>query len=144
MIRSARGTILIVDDDRDFSDAVATFLRTHRFEVVQAPDGRTGMDLARREGPDLILMDIMMGERTEGLFTVQELRRDPAFAAIPIFVVSSLYEDIPGFHVRPEQGWMGHDEFFPKPVDLDRLLAAVERYLPTKAGTAMDEGEGSP
>jgi DNA-binding response OmpR family regulator len=133
-----RGTILVVDDDPDFSASVATFLRVQGYEVLQARGGRQGLELARRHPPDLILMDIMMGERTEGLFTVRQIRRDPALERIPIFVVSSLYTDLPGFRIRPEQGWMGHDEFFPKPVDLDRLLACVEAHL---AGSAAPGGE---
>jgi len=137
-VTETRGTILVVDDDPDFSESVTTFLRARGYPVLQARDGRQGMDLARRHRPALILMDIMMGERTEGLFTVQQLRRDPALGRIPIFVVSSLYTDVPGFRIRPEQGWMGHDEFFPKPVDLDRLLASVEAHL--AAGAADREG----
>lgn len=124
----ARGRILIVDDDRDFAESVAAYLGAHDYEVVLAGSGQEGLALARAETPDLVLMDIIMGERTEGFFTLQQLRRDPMLADVPVFVVSSLYEDVPGFRIRPDSDWLGHDEFLAKPLDLDRLLELVAAY----------------
>jgi hypothetical protein len=48
---------------------------------------------------------------------------------VPVFVVSSLYQDLPGFRIQPGRSWMGHDEFFPKPIELDRLLAKIEEHV---------------
>jgi two-component system, OmpR family, response regulator VicR len=124
-----RGTILIVDDDHDFSESLAAFLRAHGFRAVQAYDGEEGLRMARLERPDLILMDVMMSERTEGFFAVQQMRRDPSLDGTPIFVVSGLYTAVPEFRIEPSRGWLAHDEFFAKPVDLDALLAAIEAGL---------------
>lgn len=126
---SGRGRILVVDDDLDFRESVATYLRAQGFQVTEASDGAEGLELARRHPPDLVLLDIMMRERTEGFFTLQELRRDPALAGVPVFVVSSLYEDVPGFRIRPERSWLKHDEFLPKPLDFDVLLERVTLWL---------------
>lgn len=133
--------VLIVDDDRDFSESIAAYLRTHGFEVDQAYDGAHGLKTARLQRPDLILMDIMMGERTEGFFTVQQIRRDPQLGATPIFVVTSLYRDLPGFRVEPDPGWLAHDEFMPKPVDLDRLLDRIEARLGSVSQPASQNSE---
>ena len=118
-------TILIVDDDLDFAEAVSYYLGQQGFRVLKAENGREGLKLAKMERPDLVLMDIMMGERTEGLFVVQELRHSPRLAEVPIFVVSALYSERPDFGVAPARGWMAHDEFFAKPVDLEKLLERI-------------------
>lgn len=130
---SERGRILIVDDDPDFSESTAAFLRARGYEVVQAYSGYDGLKQARLESPDLILMDVMMEERTEGFFTVRRIRRDQGLSEIPIIVVSSLYEDDPSFGIDPEQVWLAHDAFLPKPLDLDALLVTVKEQLEAAA-----------
>ena len=121
--------ILIVDDDRDFAEAVGCFLEANRFTVFKAHDGKEGLKLAKLQRPDLILMDIMMDERTEGLFTVQELRRDAGLRNIPVFVVSALYSEVPEFQVAPDKAWTGHDEFVRKPVNMPELLGLIRKRL---------------
>lgn len=128
-----RGRILIVDDDPDFSESTAAFLRARGYEVVQAYSGFDGLKQARLEAPDLILMDVMMGERTEGFFTVQRLRRDQGLSRIPVVVVSSLYADDPSFGIDPERAWLAHDAFLPKPLDLDALLVTVREQMQAAA-----------
>jgi DNA-binding response OmpR family regulator len=134
--------VLIVDDDRDFVEALAAYLESNGLAVCRAHDGRAGLQTALAERPDLILMDIIMGERTEGLFAVQQLRHTPELKAVPVFVMSSLYSAIPGFRVTPERSWLAHDEFFPKPLDLPALLARVrhELGLDAAAGAAAPRG----
>jgi CheY-like chemotaxis protein len=130
------GRILLVDDDDDYAAAIGAFLAAHGYQVLRARSGREGVALARAEHPDLVLMDVLMEERTAGLFAIQELRRDPEVAAVPIVVVSSLYTAIPGFRVTPHAGWLRHDAFLAKPVDLDELLATVRRLLAPPAVVA--------
>ncbi len=117
--------IVLVDDDDDYAAAVTAFLELHEYVVHRATDGRTGVALAKRVKPDLVLMDVMMEERTDGFFALQNLRRTPGLEDVPVFVVSSVYSAAPDFKVRPERGWLGHDEFFTKPVDLPALLKAI-------------------
>ena len=117
--------ILIVDDDADFREAVSSLLAANGFTVLQARDGEEGLRLARLERPDLILMDVMMGERTEGFFAIHEIRRDPELRKVPIFVVTSLSSHLPDFPVPASGGWLAHDLFFSKPVDAAQLLEQV-------------------
>ena len=121
--------ILIVDDDRDFVEAVSTFLEVHHYVVLKAYDGKEALQLARMEHPDLILMDVIMRERTEGFFTVQEIRRVPELKTVPIFIVSSLYSQIPDFRITPNKSWLAHDDFLPKPVDMAELLEKIQRRM---------------
>ena len=121
--------ILIVDDDADFLESLSCFLEAHHFLVIKAHDGTQALKLAKMEHPDLILMDVMMNERTEGLFTVQEIRRDPELKDIPVFVLSALYYQVPEFEVSPDRGWLAHDEFLSKPVDMSLLLAKIQQRI---------------
>ena len=95
--------ILLVDDDDDFAAAVRTFLELHGYEVHRAADARAGLTLAMQVRPDLVLMDVIMDERTDGFFAVQSLRRTPGLEEVPVFMVSSVYSALPEFQVKPEQ-----------------------------------------
>jgi DNA-binding response OmpR family regulator len=127
--------ILLVDDDDDYAESIGSFLGAHGFSVRRGRNGKEGLMLARAERPDLVLMDVMMDERTEGFFTLQQMRRDPDLADVPVFVVSSIYSAIPGFRVSPEAGWLRHDDFLAKPVELDELLGRIRQRL---AATSRD------
>jgi DNA-binding response OmpR family regulator len=121
--------ILIVDDDRDFVEAVACFLEANRFTVFKAHDGKQAVKVAKLERPDLILMDIMMTERTEGFFTIQEMRRDADLKSVPIFVISSFCTHLPDIEIPESGGWLAHDMFFSKPVNLPQLLEKIRQRL---------------
>lgn len=125
--------ILIVDDDDDFVASLSAFLESRGYRLITARDGRAGLRLAKQERPDLIIMDIMMNERTEGLFTVREIRRAAGLGDVPIFVVSSLYSKVPDFDIPPAGEWLAHDEFLPKPIDMARLLEKIRSRV-TSAG----------
>ena len=99
------------------------------YEVLEEADGDGGLRRARAESPALILLDVMMGERTEGFFVLQEIRRTPALASTPVIVASSLYHEHPFFRVREDGGWMPADLFLPKPLNPEKLLAEVARLL---------------
>ena len=137
--------ILIVDDDPDFVEAVSSFLEAHDCVVVKARNGREGLKLAKLEPPDLIIMDIVMNERTEGFFTVQEIRRTAELKTVPIFVLSSLYSKVTDFGISPDSGWLAHDEFFSKPVNMPELLEKIrertdehDRTTRTPAGRKVE------
>ena len=121
--------ILIVDDDQDFVEAVACFLELNGFRVFRAHNGVDGIKLAKLHQPDLILMDIMMNERTEGFFTIHEIRRDAALKSVPIFVLSSFCTRLPDFEIPSSGGWLAHDMFFAKPVDTVQLLEKIRQRV---------------
>jgi DNA-binding response OmpR family regulator len=122
-------TILIVDDDVDYAASMSCFLAVNGYKVIQARDGREALKLAKMHRPSLILMDIMMDERTEGFFTVQEVRRTNELRDVPIFVLSALYSKVPDFEIDPNRGWLSHDEFFAKPPNMDVLLSKIRQRI---------------
>lgn len=121
--------VLIIDDDPDFVSALEVLLQSSGYEVCAAANGREGLHLAKTQQPDLILLDVMMTERTEGFFTLQELRRTPGLKSTPVIVISSIYAEQPLFRVSPEAGWLPADLFLPKPVDPGRLLEEARRLM---------------
>ena len=121
--------VLIVDDDPDFVSAIEALFRSSGCEVRSACNGEEGLQLAKAYRPDLILLDVMMRERTEGFFTLQEIRRSSVLRQTPVIVVSSIYADQPVFRVSPEAGWLPANLFLPKPVDPARLLEEARRLM---------------
>jgi CheY-like chemotaxis protein len=135
-------TVLIIDDDSDYVRAIQALLESSGYKVRSANNGRDGLQLAKTAEPDLILLDVMMSERTEGFFVLQEMRRVPALSNTPIVVVSSFYSDEPAFRVDPEAGWLPANLFLAKPVEPARLLAEAARLTsaPSETSTAAAGG----
>ena len=129
-------TVLVIDDDRDFVTAIEALLTSSGYRVATASNGREGLQEAKKIQPDLVLLDVMMTERTEGFFTLQELRRVPSLNRTPVIVISSIYTDQPVFRVSPEAGWLPADLFLPKPVEPVRLLEEARRLMGEASRTA--------
>ncbi len=119
--------VLIIDDDSDFVKSMRALLESSGYSVRSAANGREGLQLAKSIQPDLILLDVMMSERTEGFFVLQEMRRTQELSKTPVIVMSSIYSDEPAFRVDPEAGWLPANLFLAKPVEPARLLAEAMR-----------------
>ena len=85
-------TILIVDDDPDIVESTRVVLESAGYRVMTASNGSEATDRIERQIPDLILLDIMMAEPTEGFHFGYKLREDPVYANIPIIIVSGISE----------------------------------------------------
>lgn len=116
--------ILLVDDEPDLVWAIRYSLCDLGYEVLTASDGEAGLALARRQRPDLIILDILM-PRMDGIQVCWNLRRDPALAAIPILFLSmrNAIED------RVECLEQGGDDYLAKPFDLRELKARIAALL---------------
>jgi CheY-like chemotaxis protein len=126
---SEKKKVLIIDDDVDFSESIATFLDLSGYQALQAFDADEGVKLATAEKPDVILCDVIMRERTAGFFAVQRLRRTPGLEQIPILMVSSVYAHEPTFRIEPDKSWLPHDGFMKKPIDPRELLEKIEQVV---------------
>jgi len=105
------------------------------FEVLQAENGAVGIELARKELPDLILCDVNM-EKVDGYSTLSSLRNEAATAAIPFILMTGL-ADSAGMRHGME---LGADDYLPKPFTIEGLYAAVDARL-KKAQTVRAEAE---
>ena len=81
--------ILIIDDDKTFLKVVRDALTQDGYEVTQAEDGEAGLEVARKEAPDLILLDIMMPQ-LGGMDFLKIVKEEEALKNIPILIVSNL------------------------------------------------------
>jgi CheY-like chemotaxis protein len=132
-------SVLIIDDDSDYVRAIQALLESAGYSVRSAGNGRDGLQLAKAIEPDLVLLDVMMSERTEGFFVLQEMRRVPVLNQTPVIVMSSIYSDEKVFRVDPEAGWLPANLFLPKPVEPSRLLSEVTRLTGQSAPAANAE-----
>lgn len=131
--------VLIVDDDADVLEALGTFLRANGVTVLTASSGRDGVRRARIERPDLVIMDVMMEERTAGFYAAREVRDAPELRSVPIVILTSLYTDRHQPTVPVDARWLPHDALIGKPPDMPALLATVRRLVAERA--SVEGGE---
>jgi two-component system, sensor histidine kinase and response regulator len=127
--------ILVIDDEEWLREMVHMALREKGFDVVEADNGATGIEAARRELPDLILCDVNM-EKVNGYLTLSALRNEAATAAIPFILMTGLADNA-GMRQGME---LGADDYLPKPFAIEALYAAVEARL-KKAQTLRQQAE---
>jgi DNA-binding response OmpR family regulator len=80
--------ILLAEDDRFLRRACEAAIRQRGFAIEAAPDGAAALEAARRERPDLVLLDMLM-PRLSGLEVLRALRADPAMADVPVLILSN-------------------------------------------------------
>ena len=127
--------ILVIDDEEWLREMIQLALRQKGFDVIEAPNGSDGIELARKELPDLILCDINMG-KVDGYLTLAALRNEAPTAAIPFILMTGLADSASMRHGME----LGADDYLPKPFTTDALYAAVDARL-KKAQTIRDEAE---
>jgi hypothetical protein len=120
--------ILLVEDNEMNRDMLARRLEKRGYTVVIAVDGQSGVNLARSEKPDLILMDMSL-PIIDGWEASRQLKADGAVASIPIIALTAhaMAED------REKALAAGCNEYETKPVDLASLLAKIEVLLRPQA-----------
>ena len=124
------GTILIIDDDPDFREAMATLLEAKGYEVETASDGSEGMEMARKSAPGLILLDVMMSGRTEGFDVARKIRDDDSLKNIPVVLTTGIRKDMNlPFGFEPDADWLPVKVILEKPIKPDVLLKAVEENI---------------
>jgi type IV pilus assembly protein PilB len=117
----AKPRVLVCDDEPITRMLVKLLLERENFEVMEAKDGKQAVDIAVRERPDLLLIDLNMPE-VDGYEAIAALRRDLSLATMPILVLTA--EDGPGIERRVLQ--LGADDYILKPFDPDILLSRVQ------------------
>lgn len=116
--------ILIVEDERDISDLVAFNLQRNGYEAVQTYDGIDAVEVARRERPDLIVLDLMLPGK-DGFGVLKDLRRDPRTRVIPVIMLTARAQTedrILGLEA-------GADDYLTKPFSPKELILRVQAIL---------------
>ncbi|MBK9193643.1 MAG: response regulator [Flavobacteriales bacterium] len=117
-------TILLIEDDADMRENTAEILELADYRVLKAENGRRGVEVARKETPDLVLCDIMMPE-LDGYGVLHMLGRNPATAEVPFIFLSAKAER---GEVRKGME-LGADDYLTKPFEESELLNAIEGRL---------------
>ncbi|KIG14384.1 Signal transduction response regulator [Enhygromyxa salina] len=119
-------SILIVEDNELSRDMLSRRLRRRGFEVLTAADAEIGMDIAHREQPSIILLDMSL-PRIDGWEAARRLKAHEVTRAIPIIALTA--HAMAGD--RESALGAGCDDYDTKPVELPRLLAKIERFVGT-------------
>lgn len=124
---SSRGTILIVDDNPENLDILATRLRFRGYEVVTADNGEEALAKVREAPPDLVLLDVMMPD-IDGYEVTRHIKSDPDLPFIPVILVTardSTQDKVAGLDA-------GADDYLTKPLNFPELEARVRSMMRIK------------
>jgi DNA-binding response OmpR family regulator len=119
--------ILIVDDEPDLLDMVSLRMEANGYQVIRASDGEEGLDKARNESPDLIILDLML-PKIDGYKVCRMLKFDEKYKKIPVILFSARTQAI-DMKLGAE---VGADAYLTKPFEPDTLLAKVSELLKLK------------
>ena len=121
--------ILIVDDDPDIVESVTMVLTKNGHDVIGAYGGVEGLEKARKEKPDAIILDVMMPDK-DGYEVCKELKADPEYSDIPILLLTAVVSKISSTSYTHRMGMETEaDDYVDKPVEPGELARLVERLL---------------
>ncbi len=136
--------IMIVDDDPDNISIISLIVEDNGYTSVSANNGKEGFELAKKEKPDLITLDLIMPEQS-GIVMFQELKKDPDLCDIPVIIISGASEvtgvDLKNFIFKQAAGdekivetsgmgkYSAPNAFVEKPVNPDELVKIINDLL---------------
>ena len=115
--------VLVIDDSIMIRKMVKSIL-SGKYEVIEASDGKSGLDAARKSFPDLILLDFVM-PKYNGYQTLQAIRRVEGLQKIPVIMISGLKEQVTEHVPEPFTEF----DFLEKPFEADVLVARIQNFL---------------
>ena len=133
---SERPTVLCIDDDPLVLHFYREFLSRHGYRVLTAADGLLGIDVAHRERPDVILLDVML-RGLSGFDICRKLRADPAFRYLPIILITVW--DHPSMVATGQHA--GASLTLRKPADAETILAALQEVRAETGGPPWGDHE---
>ena len=123
MVEIMSKKILAVDDDNDILDVIRIILEEEGYEVFTLANGKHVFDMVKENGPDLILLDVMLGG-LDGRDICRALKEDQNYKNIPVVMISASH-NLNNLLLMPG----APDNFLAKPFDIDHLLAMVKAQL---------------
>ena len=125
-----RKKILAIDDEVDTLTFYSELLDDYNFTPITAENGVEGLKKARKEKPDLILLDIMMPKKS-GLKTFKELKNDPDLNNIPVIIITGISKDVDYKSLlnKPSTRRMPPEGHLVKPLTADNLIKEITKIL---------------
>src|SRR3954468_20101661 len=125
-------TILLVDDDPEIVESMRTVLEGKGYRTLVARDGNSGLTVAERENPDLIILDMMMPKKS-GFLVLEKLKGRPG-GLIPTIMITGNE----GSRHRAYAEMLGVRDYIRKPFAMEKLVKSVERILEGRTAEADD------
>ncbi len=116
-------TILLVDDDHEIVESMRAVLEGRGFRVLVARDGNAGLTIAEREGPDPIVLDMMMPKKS-GFLVLEKLKGRPG-GMIPTIMITGNE----GSRHRAYAEFLGVRDYIRKPFAIEKLVKSIEKIL---------------
>ncbi|MEE9418361.1 MAG: response regulator [Desulfatiglandaceae bacterium] len=128
-----RKKILVVDDELDMRIYVSTLLETNGYKPLSAVDGKEGLEVARRDKPSLIILDVMMPKES-GISMYRDLKTDQQLKDIPVIMLSALSKKTFFHSQRVLNEYQGEnipdpEAYIEKPPEPEELLEAIQDCL---------------
>ncbi len=121
--------ILVIDDEPDFVEMITMTLESADFEVISAYSGDVGLEKAREEKPDAIILDIMMPEK-DGFITCKELKAGSDTEHIPILILTGIREHLSNSRYAKSMGLsLEAEDFMEKPINPKEIIKRVNEML---------------
>ena len=122
--------ILIVDDDAELVESMRAVLEAKGHAVLAAANGTEGYQKAKKDKPDLMLLDVMMTHDSEGFEVARQIKEDPETRSIPVIIITGIRKakNLP-FSFEPDEDWLPVKAVLEKPIKPDVLLKKVAEAL---------------
>ena len=122
--------VLMIDDDPEFVDAISNLLDAKGYSVFTASNGQEGVEKAKAENPDIILLDVMMTTKDEGFDVARELHEDETLKETPIIIMTGIRREMNlPFGFEPDETWLPVKKVLEKPVKPEVLLSAISENI---------------
>jgi len=122
--------VLMIDDDQEFVEAITNVLDAKGYDVVSANDGKDGVAMAKKERPDIILLDVMMTTKSEGFDVAREMSKDPNLKGTPVVMLTGIRREMNlPFGFEPDADWLPVKAVLEKPVKPEVLLKTIEENI---------------
>ena len=116
--------ILVIDDEAEFTDVIRMRLEPNGYSVIVAHSGKSGLEMAKKENPDLIFLDLVMPEMN-GLMVLSKLKQNPYTATIPVVMLTAKIETEYTLDAKS----LGAADYLSKPVKMQELQDALGKFL---------------
>jgi DNA-binding response OmpR family regulator len=131
-------TILVVEDEKEIRDLLAHYLRKEGFTSILAADGETGIARARKEKPDLVLLDILL-PKSDGLEVLRAIRADEGIARTPVVMLTAKGDETD----RVIGLELGADDYIPKPFSPREVVARIKAILRRSRAVSAEPSRAS-
>jgi len=127
--KKKKAKILLIDDDVDFVESTKIVLESKPYQVIVAHEGNEGLEKAKKEKPDLILLDVIMPVK-DGFTAAEQMKADPQLSKIPVIMLTGFAAKRAGTAIPVSRGFaLETEDYIDKPVRPEELLSRVAKYL---------------